>query len=82
MGDVRFPREVSRLGMPAAVFPHWFHRIRFKCSACHPAVFRMESGANPVSMDGIGAGEWCGRCHNGHVAWLPGFHNCNRCHRS
>ncbi len=82
MGDVRFPREASRLGMPAAVFPHWFHRIRFKCSACHPAVFRMESGANPVSMDGIGAGEWCGRCHNGHTAWIPGFHNCNHCHRS
>jgi cytochrome c oxidase cbb3-type subunit 2 len=82
MGDTRFPREVSRLGMPAAVFPHWFHRIRFKCSVCHPAIFRMERGANPVSMDGIGSGEWCGKCHNGRIAWPAGFHSCNLCHRS
>ncbi len=82
MGNVRFPREVGRMDMPAAVFPHWFHRIRFKCTACHPAIFRMESGANPVSMDGIGLGEWCGRCHNGHIAWAPSFFNCNNCHRS
>jgi len=81
MGETRFPRVPSKMGMPAAVFPHWFHRIRFKCSACHPSIFRMERGSNPVSMDGIGSGEWCGRCHNGRIAWPAGFHTCNYCHR-
>ena len=80
-GDIHFPREPGKMGMPAAVFPHWFHRIRFKCSACHPAIFQMKRGSNPISMDGIRAGEWCARCHNGLIAWPAGLHSCHLCHR-
>jgi len=82
MGEIHFPREASKQQMPAAMFPHWFHRIRFKCTACHPAIFRMKRGSNPISMTGIMGGEWCGRCHNGRIAWLPGLQTCNRCHSS
>ena len=82
MGNIRFPRVASKRAMPAALFPHWFHRIRFKCSACHPAIFQMKKGSNPISMDGIRAGEWCARCHNGSIAWPAGFHSCEKCHRS
>jgi len=81
-GEIHFPREASKQQMPAAMFPHWFHRIRFKCTACHPAIFRMKKGSNPISMTGIMGGEWCGRCHNGRIAWLPGLQTCNRCHSS
>ncbi len=60
------------------VFPHWFHRIRYKCKACHPKLFVMERGANDIDMDKIMRGEYCGRCHNGIVAWEPLY--CDRCH--
>ncbi|OFW43257.1 MAG: hypothetical protein A3J28_15150 [Acidobacteria bacterium RIFCSPLOWO2_12_FULL_60_22] len=81
-GDIHFPREAKKNQMPAAVFPHWFHRIRFKCTACHPAIFRMERGSNPISMDEILSGKWCARCHNGRIAWVAGAQTCGRCHRS
>ncbi len=27
-----------------ARFPHWVHRVRYSCSACHPALFEMHNG--------------------------------------
>ena len=81
-GDIRFPREAKKNATPPAVFPHWFHRIRFKCTACHPAIFRMERGSNPISMDEILSGKWCATCHDGGIAWVPAFNTCDRCHRS
>ncbi len=60
------------------VFPHWFHRIRYKCKVCHNRLFIMEKGANDINMDRIMRGEYCGRCHNGIVAWEPLY--CDRCH--
>ncbi len=44
---------------PPVVFPHWRHRIRFKCSTCHPDIFEMKKGANGLSMDAIRQGEFC-----------------------
>ncbi len=61
------------------VFPHWFHRIRFKCKVCHSDVgFTMKNGADDIKMTEIFEGKWCGECHNGKVAFLP--LNCSRCH--
>jgi c(7)-type cytochrome triheme protein len=37
----------------------------------------MKQGANPVSMDRIIRGEYCGRCHG--VVAFP-FTDCLRCH--
>lgn len=80
-GDVVFEREGQASGFPPTVFPHWTHRIRFKCYACHPTIFEMKAGANEVSMDAIQAGEYCGVCHNGTTAWAVDVQTCNRCHR-
>ena len=77
-GDITMNREASKAGMPPVVFPHWFHRIRFKCKVCHPAIFKMRAGANPVNMIKIIKGEFCGKCHNGRIAWPPLY--CDRCH--
>ncbi len=66
--------------LPPAVFPHWVHRIRFKCKACHPSIFKMEKGSNPVSMVKIQAGESCGKCHNGRIAFGLEIDICHRCH--
>ncbi len=79
-GDVLFQRKGGEGGMAPAVFPHWSHRIRYRCYACHPSLFEMKAGANDVSMDAIREGRFCGACHNGKVAWGVTFESCNRCH--
>lgn len=79
-GDITFKRKGGEAGTPPAVFPHWFHRIRYKCYACHPSVFEMKAGANAITMDAIREGKFCGTCHNGKIAWEVGFDTCSRCH--
>ncbi len=82
LGDIVFkPKEPGR-GVAPTVFPHWVHRIRYKCyAACHPALFEMKAGANPMTMDAMREGKFCGACHDGKTAWGIGFDTCNRCHR-
>jgi len=79
-GDIAFPREPREGELPPATFPHWFHRIRFRCAACHPTVFAMKRGANPMTMDAMREGKYCGACHNRGVAWPIAFDTCARCH--
>jgi c(7)-type cytochrome triheme protein len=68
--DKRFP-------LKDVVFPHYPHTQWLDCINCHPAIFIPRAGANPVSMQRIFKGEFCGRCH-GKVAF-PLF-DCGRCH--
>lgn len=60
------------------LFPHWFHRIRFRCKVCHEDTFKTDKGANVVNMDAISAGEKCGMCHDGVIAQDP--LDCEVCH--
>ncbi len=62
----------------AVIFPHWFHRIRFRCKVCHEAIFKMKKGANDIDMEKISSGKQCGVCHDGRIAWDPLY--CDRCH--
>jgi c(7)-type cytochrome triheme protein len=81
LGDIVFKRKDGAAAEVApAVFSHWFHRIRYKCYACHDALFAMKTGATPITMEAILGGKYCGACHNGQAAWASGFENCNRCH--
>lgn len=80
MGDIVFKVENEARGTPPAVFPHWVHRIRYKCYACHPVLFEMKAGAHSVTMEEMTAGQSCGTCHDGETAWGIGFDTCNRCH--
>lgn len=86
LGDIPFERKgqsaEDAVEIPPAVFPHWFHRIRFRCYVCHPDVFVMKRGANSITMDDIRAGKFCGQCHNGGVAWGLSFEVCALCHRT
>ena len=78
-GDVVLDRNSTKNGMRAVVFPHWFHRIRFRCKVCHSELgFKMRAGANLVQMNDIINGKFCGMCHNGQVAWTPD--RCDLCH--
>lgn len=78
-GDVVMNQYSDDAGMRPVVFPHWFHRIRFRCKACHGDLgFKFEAGGNDVNMVKIIDGQYCGACHNGDVAWS--IENCDLCH--
>lgn len=70
--------SMKKAGVKPVVFPHWFHRIRFKCKVCHEDIFIIKKGANDINMMKIMSGQYCGKCHNGLVAWAPLY--CERCH--
>lgn len=81
-GDVVLKRSAPSLGdFPPATFPHWIHRMQYKCPACHDELFAMKAQSSRVSMSDIMAGRLCGQCHNGKVAFASTFATCNRCHR-
>jgi len=78
-GDVVLNKRSDKEGMRPVVFPHWFHRIRFRCKVCHDELgFKMRAGANDVRMVDIANGKFCGMCHNGQIAW--GAERCDLCH--
>lgn len=78
-GDVVINEYSDESGMRPVVFPHWFHRIRFRCKVCHGDLgFAFEAGGNDINMVKIIDGQYCGACHNGDVAWS--IENCELCH--
>lgn len=77
--DVVINRQAEKNGMRPVVFPHWFHRIRFRCKVCHAELgFKMRAGSNTITMTDIIDGRFCGACHNNDIAWSP--ENCDLCH--
>ena len=78
-GDVVINNYSDAAGMRPAVFPHWFHRVRFRCKVCHADLgFKFQAGGNEINMVKIIDGQFCGACHNGEIAWS--VENCNFCH--
>lgn len=77
--DVIINKRADKEGMRPVIFPHWFHRIRFRCKVCHHELgFEMRAGGNDITMADIIDGKFCGMCHNGEVAWS--LENCDLCH--
>lgn len=80
-GDTKLERKAQGTDdVPPAYFPHWIHRIQYKCGACHEEPFKMKVGANEITMDAIKSGQSCGACHNGKAAFESNFDTCLRCH--
>lgn len=78
-GDIVINNYADKAGVRPVVFPHWFHRIRFTCKACHADLgIKFKAGSNNITMLEIIDGRYCGACHNGQVAWS--VENCNLCH--
>lgn len=78
-GDVVINNHSDKAGMRPVVFPHWFHRVRFRCKVCHADLgFQFKAGGNDINMVKIIEGQYCGACHNGEIAWS--VENCNLCH--
>ena len=77
--DVVLNRNAGINDMRPVIFPHWFHRIRFRCKVCHNELgFKMRVGSNQINMGNIIDGQYCGMCHNGDIAWS--VENCDLCH--
>ncbi len=84
LGDIVFERKSSVAEeYPPATFPHYLHRMQFKCHVCHDDIFPMRAGASgiTITMDRIQAGQDCGTCHNGTIAFQATFNSCPLCHR-
>jgi len=78
-GDVVMNNYSDQAGVRPVIFPHWFHRLRFRCKVCHADLgFEFKAGGNQVNMLKIIDGQFCGACHNGDIAWP--VDNCNLCH--
>ncbi len=67
----------NTLEMPWVRFPHRQHSEWLACSNCHPAPFIEQEGGNPITMDAIFRGRYCGQCHD-RVAFS--IFVCERCH--
>jgi c(7)-type cytochrome triheme protein len=63
--------------MPIVLFPHKRHTEWLDCANCHDGVFKKQTGATPISMFQILAGEQCGICHG--AVSFP-LTECYRCH--
>lgn len=63
--------------MPFVRFPHLAHTQWLACSNCHPDIFVPKNNGNPVTMEKILHGQFCGRCHDkvSFALWT-----CERCH--
>jgi c(7)-type cytochrome triheme protein len=63
--------------MPWVRFPHMAHTKWLACENCHPRIFIPQEDANPISMNKVLSGEYCGICHD-KVAFS--LFICERCH--
>jgi c(7)-type cytochrome triheme protein len=76
---LRIPRRnpAAAAFPPRALFSHRTHQS-FGCYACHPSVF--PQALVGFTHDEMGEGRYCGRCHDGRIAFaIPGA-ACGRCH--
>ncbi len=74
-------KELEEAGLAPVIYPHWVHRIWYDCSVCHQDIFVMKRWRNEISKEKIQAGEQCGVCHNGTIAFgATNEEECDRCH--
>lgn len=78
-GDIVMNNSSEASNIEPVVFPHWFHRIRYTCKACHSDLgIKLKAGANQINMVKIMDGQYCGACHDGNIAWST--ESCDLCH--
>lgn len=78
-GDIVMNNSSEASKVEPVVFPHWFHRIRYTCKACHSDLgIKFKAGASQINMVKIMDGQYCGACHDGNIAWST--ESCDLCH--
>ena len=78
-GVLRVPRRDPAVASPPrALFSHRAH-ASFGCYGCHPSIFPQQTLVAFTHQE-MSEGKFCGRCHDGQVAFaIPGT-PCARCH--
>lgn len=78
---ITFPADPNSPG--AVTFEHAKHLAKgAKCADCHPKLFKMQKGADKLSMDSMGEGKACGACHNDKRAFgVMDGDRCATCHK-
>jgi c(7)-type cytochrome triheme protein len=76
---LRIPRRDPAVAAPPrALFSHRAH-ASFGCYGCHPSIFPQQALVAFTHQE-MSEGKFCGRCHDGRVAFaIPGT-PCARCH--
>lgn len=76
---LRIPRREGKgtPALPAALFSHRTHGS-FGCFACHPGTFPQAPLA--FTHQDMNQGRYCGRCHDGLVAFAIAGRACAGCH--
>ena len=84
--QLRLPQDAVYAKAPGSpgkvVFSHTSHvAYSEKCTACHVKLFPILRPTRQVTHAFMEAGESCGACHNGQMAFGPGDPaTCTRCH--
>lgn len=84
LGNFVMKSKMSKMkseGLPPVLYPHWVHRIWFKCKVCHETIFEMKRWTNDISHSKFKEGKQCAACHNGSIAFSTDKDaDCKRCH--
>lgn len=67
----------NTLSAPFVTFQHRSHTEWMACENCHEELFVSTTDANPISMQAILNGQYCGVCHG--AVSFP-LTECDRCH--
>ncbi len=80
-GNILISRTSKRHSILPATFSHWIHRSKYTCRVCHFELdFAMEVNKTEITEEKNKAGEYCGACHNGQIAFGHTEENCIKCH--
>ena len=80
-GDILIDRSATKNGVEAVFFSHWSHRAKYTCRVCHWELdFAFKNGTTEMTESDNRNGLYCGKCHDGKVAFGHTKGNCQRCH--
>ena len=80
-GDILIDRTATKNGEKAVFFSHWTHRAKYTCRVCHWELdFAFKKGETEITELDNRNGLYCGKCHDGKVAFGHTEVNCQRCH--
>jgi c(7)-type cytochrome triheme protein len=80
-GDILIDRLSTDNGVKPVFFSHWSHRAKYTCRVCHWELdFAFEVGGTEMTESDNRNGLFCGKCHDGKLAFGHDAENCQRCH--
>ncbi|MEN8256237.1 MAG: c(7)-type cytochrome triheme domain-containing protein [Thermodesulfobacteriota bacterium] len=80
-GDILIDRLSATNGVKAVFFSHWSHRSKYTCRVCHWELgFAFKAGGTDMTESDNRNGLFCGKCHDGKVAFGHSQGHCQRCH--